>query len=225
MSMPKLIFCAGNNPHFAGIAKSHGFLYGAQLPSSIFGDVYFADQDWKNPNREIYMRWLARYRPYMASVLDFERADQRDEVLSWAEEAAQFVKVVMIIPKASGEIQSLPRQIRGAEVRLGYSVPTKHGGTTVDISEFSGWPIHLLGGSPGKQMRLSFQMDVQSADGNMMMKMANRGLFWSKGKKEFSNHWTSLKQSDGKRWDGNGTHESFRRSCVSIMDAWKELYT
>lgn len=220
MRKPELIFCGGKNPGFAGIATGTGFQYGAQLPCTTYAPVYFADQDWKNPNREAYMRALAEHKPFIASVLDFEHSRQREEVLSWAEEAAQFSQIIMIIPKAIGEIERLPKTIGKSEIRLGYSIPTKHGGTTVPIEEFQGWPVHLLGGNPGTQMRLSKLMDVQSADGNMAMKMANRGLFWIPGKKPYKNRWWSLLESDGRRWEGNGNHEAFRRSCENIMEAW-----
>lgn len=218
--MTTLIFCGGGNPTFARIAISAGYKYGARLPSTVYGPLYFADQDWKNPDRGAYMVALKKYRPFMASVIDFEISEQRKEVLSWAEEAAQFVDVVMIIPKVSGEICTLPRQIGKAHVRLGYSVPTKHGGTTLHLAEFVSWPVHLLGGSPGAQMRLAQYLDVCSADGNMMMKMANRGLYWVGGERKYSNRWVSIREIDGERWNGDGNYEAFRRSCENIMRAW-----
>jgi hypothetical protein len=217
---PDLIFCAGKNPTFAEIAISAGFRYGAQLPCTTYGPVYFADQNWKNPNRDAYMTALSKHRPTMASVMDWEQPEQLEDVLSWAKSAALFVDVVMIIPKVSGKISSLPRRIEGKEIRLGYSVPTGHGGTMLHVAEFTDWPVHLLGGSPGAQMKLARYMDVKSADGNMAMKMANRGLFWKPGKHMFSNAWVSLKETDGQRWNGDGNYEAFRRSCVNIMAAW-----
>lgn len=226
MPKPELIFCGGKNPNFARIATSHGFKYGAQLPCTTYEPVYFADQDWKNPNRASYMAELDFHKPHIATVLDLERDDQFDEVVSWAEEASKFVKVVIIIPKFVGAIQKIPKVIMDTEIRLGYSVPTKFSFTVVEPREFSGRGVHLLGGSPGAQMRLSHVMDVRSVDGNMMMKMANRGLFWTRGKGLFSNHWSSIKESDGKKWDGNATHEAFRRSCLNIVEAWgKFIYT
>jgi hypothetical protein len=215
-----LIFCGGKNQKFAEIAISAGFRYGAQLPCTTYAPVYFADQNWKSPDRTAYMAALGKHRPFMASVIDWERIEQRAEVLSWAEEAAQFVSVVMIIPKVSG-IPTLPRRIGSTEVRLGYSVPTKHGGTSLHLAEFFGWGVHLLGGSPGSQMRLARYMDVKSADGNMAMKMANRGLYWVPGKRTFSNKWVSLLETDGARWNGDGNYEAFRRSCKNIMTAWR----
>jgi hypothetical protein len=218
-----LIFCGGNSPRFAEIAINAGYHYGARLPCNTYGPVWFADQNWKNPDRIAYMLALKEHRPYMASVLDWEKPEQRIEIFGWARQASDYVDVVMIIPKVSGTISSIPRKIGNAEVRLGFSVPTKHGGTMLPLAEFVGWPVHLLGGSPGAQMRIAQYLDVRSADGNMTMKMANRGLYWKKGKRAFSNSWVSLLEADGKRWDGDGNYEAFRRSCENIKSAWANL--
>lgn len=118
----------------------------------------------------------------------------------------------MIIPKAFGIIPFLPRRIGGADVRLGYSIPTKHGGTQVPVWEFDGWPVHLLGGSPHAQMRLRNYLRVVSADGNMINRVAmSYGKFWFDG-----------------TWINVGTvadmpYEAFRRSCENTMAAWRKV--
>lgn len=226
-----IIYCAAGNRKFAEIALEHGFKYGAQLPGTVYFPPYFADQDWKAPDRERYLAALAEHRPHMATVLDLEREEQLDEVLGWAEEAAQFVEVVILIPKVFGIIERLPRSIGGAQVRLGYSVPTRFGGTEVPVWEFAGWPVHLLGGSPQAQFRLLPYLDVRSADGNYMMKMASRWCqFWvpKTGKGWASNPWwPTLKEARGGELWGDGSaeadapYEAFRRSCVNIAKAWK----
>lgn len=225
----EIIYCGGGNQVFAPIAIDAGFLYGAQLPNTVYYPLHFADQDWKKPNRQAYMNALKKERPFMASVLDFERMEQLSEVLNQAEEAAQFVEVVMLIPKVFGGIAKLPRTIGGKPVRLGYSVPTRHGGTAVPVWEFTGWPVHLLGGSPHAQMRLLPYFDVRSVDGNMMQKMATRFcMFWMPGTARYASNrfWVTLVEADGMKW-GNGSQnanapeEAFRRSCVNIMEAWK----
>lgn len=222
----ELIYCAGGNRRFDEIAKDAGFLLGAQLPTkSVYFPIHFADQNWKNPDRGRYMAALAQYRPHMASVLDLERPDQIDEVLSWAEESAQWVNVVMIIPKVFGIVPLLPRTIGGAEVRLGYSIPTKHGGTEVPVWEFEGWPVHLLGGSPHAQMRTMHYLRVASADGNMANKMATTfGAFWTPGNaKAKDRYWPKLQEFDGAEWGNDAPYEAFRRSCENIMAAWKRV--
>lgn len=227
---PELIYCANGNRRYAEIAIQSGYTYGAQLPGTVYFRPDFVDQNWKRPDRERYIAALAEHRPRMASVLDWERDDQLQEVLGWAEDAAQFVDTVIIIPKVHGGISKLPRRIAGASVRLGYSVPTKHGGTEVMAFEFIGWPVHLLGGSPGQQMRIAqMGLDIRSVDGNMMQKLASsRCLFWKPGKKPFTNGWISIKAADGAAWgdggvDADATYEAFERSCKNIQAAWASL--
>ena len=227
----ELIYCANGNARFAEIAIEAGYTYGAQMPGTVYHQPQFIDQNWKKPDREKYMEALAEYRPQLATVLDWERDEQLSEVLDWAEDAAVFVKTIIIIPKVWGGTAKLPKLIGGASVRLGYSVPTNHGGTDVTLFEFIGWPVHLLGGSPGQQMKLyKHGIDVRSVDGNMMQRMANRYCaFWEPGKRPFANSWPSLKQSNnGELWgDGgptaNANYEAFRRSCKNIMKAWRTI--
>lgn len=221
--MPVLIYCAGKNRAFDAIAKAAGFRLGAQLPTTVYHDLYFADQDWKRPDRAAYMRALAEHRPAMATVLDLERPTQRNEVLDWAEEAAQYTQYVLIIPKYSGAIDGLPRRIGGADVVLAYSVPTRYAGTPVPVWEFAGWPVHLLGGSPHTQMRVARYMEVVSVDGNMINRMATeRCQFWVNGTaKAYSKdyYWPKVAETG---WTGDDPHiEAFRRSCENIIEAWR----
>lgn len=234
METPTLIYCAGGNKQYADIAITAGYKYGSKLPETVYYPIYFADQDWKKPNRRLYMKYLEQYKPTVATVMDWEEEQQLEEVINWAEEASQFVEELIIIPKVAGGIPKLPRQINGKQVRLGYSVPvrsrpgsgggvSKWGENTVAYEEFRGWPVHLLGGSPGQQKKISNLLNVISVDGNMHHSMAtSRALFWVRGKKEFSNRWLSLKQADGVRWEGeiSATYEAFRRSCTNIIGYW-----
>ena len=228
MSAPELIYCAGKNRTFEAIALAAGYTLGAQLPAKIYHPIGFADQDWKRPNRAAYMAALAQHRPRMATVLDLEQPEQRPEVLNWAEEAAQYTERVLIIPKHSGVIDTLPRQIGDAQVVLAFSVPTTFGGTEVPLWEFAGWPIHLLGGSPHAQMRYAAHLnaiaDVVSVDGNMANRMAHKCRFWSArpgGAKR--DRWWSLADV-GMGGFGEGSNaEAFRRSCANIRAAWGSL--
>lgn len=223
ITTPKLIHCAGGNPRFQQVALGAGFLLGARLPTTIYHPIYFADQDWRKPNRAVYMAALAAHRPEMATVLDLERPEQLAEVLEWAEEAAQHVPRVLIIPKYRGAIEMLPRRIGRADVVLAFSVPTAYGGTEVSPVVFRGWPVHLLGGSPHRQMwlwrYLSQIADVVSVDGNMANKMAHTVRFWSAAKGP-KGHWRNLREI-GVCLDRDNNVEAFRRSCVNIAQAWR----
>lgn len=217
-----LYYCANGNRRFAEIAINHGFLYGAQMPGTVYFPPHFCDQDWKKPNRKIYMAKLAEHRPYLASVLDLEQPAQLGEVLGWAEDAAQWVNVVMIIPKFFGAIELLPRTIAGKPIRLGYSVPTRFGGTEVPTWEFAGWPVHLLGGQPHKQAELSHYLNVVSADGNYAKKMAiEYGQFWAPGNARYAanRYWPKLSEA-GDHCDEDMPYVAFERSCKNIMSAF-----
>jgi hypothetical protein len=224
--MIDLIYCGGGNKRFYEIATEAGFKYGARLPETVYGPLDFADQEWRDPNRAGYMAAVAAHKPNMASVIDWEHDDQLPDVLSWAEEIAQWVQVVMIIPKVIGGIARLPRVIGGKPVRLGYSVPTAYAGTPVPTWEFAGWPVHLLGGSPHAQMALAHYMDVRSVDGNMHQKLATSWcMFWVPGTARYASNrwWPTLREADGERWEGDGPYEAFRRSCDHIAAAWRRL--
>lgn len=227
----EIIYCADGNQRHAEIAIDTGFLYGAQLPNTIYLEPYFVDQDWRNPDLERYLEALAEYRPNIASVLDWERPEQLPEVLTWGESVAQYVDTVIIIPKVIGGIERIPKQIGGKPIRLGYSVPTKFSGTPVPAWEFGDRPVHLLGGSPHAQFRLAHYLNVVSIDGNMHNKMANRFCaFFSNERIPGAKHyrWPTLQEADGKKWgdgskEANAPYEAFRRSCENIMAMWRTL--
>lgn len=230
MGHPVLVYCAGGNRRFADIAVTAGYKYGAQLPATVYQPVYMADQDWKRPNRGAYMTALARHRPTIATVLDYEREEQLPAVLSWAEEAAQYVERVLIVPKVIGGVGRIPRRIGGRDVVLAYSVPTRFGGSQVPLWELAGWPVHLLGGSPNSQMKVYLTLrgiaDVVSADGNYPQKMAVKyGQFYDPtGSPRYRTRWwPKLAEADGERLETDVPYEAFRRSCVNIMTAWDRL--
>jgi hypothetical protein len=240
-----LIYCASGNKRFAQIAVDTGFLYGAQLPGHVSQPLYFADQNWKRPNRTKYMNALAKHRPHIATVTDIERSNQLTSILDEAEEASQYVEIIILIPKINGIIKQLPRTINGKEIRLGYSVPTPYGGTAVPLHEFIDWPIHLLGGSPHAQLTLagrnpdqdtnqqSFtintpQLNIQSIDGNAIQNQATRRcMFWQPGTAHYAKNrwWPTLAEAENGRWnisnpDANAPAEAFKRSCKNVIATW-----
>lgn len=231
----ELIYCAAGNRRFAEIAINAGFTYGAQLPATVYFSPAFVDQDWKKTKckahkntidmmcvdcaqarekaRPRYMSSLSKHKPRLATVLDLEHDDQLPEVLAWAEEAAQYVtEAVLIIPKAQGIVSRLPRVIGGRSVRLAYSVPTKYGGSSLPLWDFTGWPVHLLGGRPEKQMELSHYLNVASADGN----------YFGMKAREFCEHWEWPGKwiPDGGRTENDAHYAAFERSCANIVAAW-----
>ncbi len=224
MAPPALVWCADGNPAHSRTALASGFLYGVRLPArGMLTDVplYFADQDFKRPDRARYFRCLALHRPALATVLDWEHPHQLPEVLSWVEEAAAHVtQAVLIIPKVSGMISRIPRRSNGKDVWLAYSVPTSYGGSPIFLAELAGWPVHLLGGSPQRQHEVWTYLrgicDVRSTDGNMAKKQAtSRCLYWTRQTTP-RGHWQALSG-----FDGDGPLECVRRSCANVAEAWE----
>lgn len=215
--MVQLIYCADGNKRFAEIAIKHGFTYGAQLPNTVYFKPEFVDQNWKNPDREKYMAALAKHTPATATVLDLEREDQYAEVISWMWEAARHVgKSLIIIPKVMSIIPRIPDTIAGKQVVLGYSIPTKFGGTCVPVWEFGRRPVHLLGGSPKEQLMHASYLNVASADGNYSTKIALQfAKFWN------GHEWVNVADARQHPRDAeDAPYLAFELSCINIKAAW-----
>lgn len=219
------IICVGGNTNYLKTSKEFGFKYGVCLPESVYDRLFFADQNWKKPIRQKYTFGIVRYRPEIATVIDLEKEEQYWEVMSWAEEISPWVERIVIIPKVNGIINRIPRKINGKDIVLGYSVESQYGRTEVPISEFSGWDVHLLGGTPARQLVCCRQMHVVSLDFNMHIKMANFGCQYFSFMPQYycrNPDWPTIFEIEKKIWDkGNPCQEAFRRSCENLVQFWK----
>lgn len=234
--MVELIVNTGGNQKYWPVVAAAGLRNGARLPSTVYGDLYFADQDWKHPRQKQYIAMLEKHRPHLATVLDWEVPAQFNHVMEWAHQAAQFVGVVIIIPKVD-DIGRIPETVDGKPVRLGYSVPTSHGSTPVPISSFVGWSggVHLLGGNPLKQLKIAKTdgLDIRSVDCNYIMLKANK---WAEfldfkafqhdmfgGRGQLVTRWRQLKEVGLHRLQEAPT-ECMRRSSETLRYCWQFDY-
>lgn len=220
----ELIYCAANAPEYMKSAIDAGWLPGAQLPGTIYYRPYFVDQNYHDPNAwEKYLPAVIRWQPYMATITDWEYGYTRDEILRRAEQIAPHCQVIVIIPKIPGTIDQIPETVSGKPVRLGYSVPTSHGSTPVDIAEFGSRPVHLLGGDPRKQIDLTQYMNVVSADTNYHQERAvNGGQFmaYHPVKSARRPEWPTLKEAGLciPKMEGNQT--AMKLSFRAIREMW-----
>lgn len=229
--MIDLIYCASGNRRFAEIAVRHGWRYGAQLPGTVYTDVApltFADQDWKAPRMDAYVEAVARHRPSMATAIDWTSDVAWDTVAGWLDCLAPHVETLIVIPKIMGSVPDIPHEWQGKPIRLGFSVPTKYGGTELPTWEFGSRPVHLLGGSPHAQMHHAHYLNVKSADGNYVQKMATMGaMFWVNGTagRYATNRWfpTLKEYHGGNSVETDAPHEAFERSCRNVMEAWHDI--
>lgn len=218
-----LIFCAADSKRFSSIAVRYGLKYGAQLPGKVNEPpLYFADQNFKKPNRQKYMAALAEHRPVIASVLDWEREDQFSEVMDWAEEASQYVQdAVIIIPKVRRTIPRIPLTLNGKQVRLGYSTPTKYAGTKVGIWEFKGRSVHCLGGSVKAQRWVHNAVGCDSVDGNDLKRAAgNAQFFCPSGIPHAVNRFYPTLREAGIYVDKDAPYLAFELSMIAYVPHW-----
>lgn len=220
----EVIYCSSGNYAFADLAIRYGLTYGARVPDTLYRHPEFTDQDWRKPDRSGYMEALKKIRPRLATVLDWEREDQFDEVMSWADQAAEFVsESVIIIPKVMGGAIRIPDRVRGIPIRLGYSVPTRYGGTELPLWEFHNRPVHLLGGHPKKQYQIASYLDVHSVDTNYMQRAAiSRGQFFAaSGLASATNtYFPMLKESAFGDIGQDVPYFAFELSCMNMVSMW-----
>jgi hypothetical protein len=209
---PLLIFCAGRNRRYAEIALRHGFAYGCRSDyTPLFAPIVLADLDWKRPDRERHLAFVAEHTPHLAVAPDVLALEDLPATLRYAERLAAHADRVLIVPKVAGVMAALPHE---PWLVVGYSVPTPYGGAdAVLLPELTGWPVHLLGGTPHAQMTLAAYVRVYSADGNSHMRAARYGTFWSGG--GWRGGARGLERGDGL------AYRAFERSCSEIMTAWQ----
>lgn len=178
--MTIFIYCASGNPKYARTAMQYGWMYGSQLLKATPAyHPQFVDQDWKNPDFITYLARIKYYVPDYATITDLEHAEQLDMVLHQAEQVAPYVKQgIILIPKVNHIMNQLPESILGKRIIIGYSVPSRYGGTHVPTWEFGTRPVHLLGGSPKKQFALMRYLNVVSLDNNYISAISHKFIMF-----------------------------------------------
>jgi Family of unknown function (DUF6610) len=211
MAAPLLIYCAGNSRRFSDIACATGFVYGCRSDHKPSRTVGFADLNWKRPDLDRHYAFVRDHQPTLAVAPDVLELDQLTATLAYAERLATHAEHVVIVPKAQGVMGILPRE---PWLVIGYSVPTKYGGTDLMMAEIVNWPVHLLGGSPRRQFELAHYLNVVSADGNAAARAAEYGTV-------FDAHTRRWQKSVESRV-ADMPYRAFARSCQQIVQMWHE---
>jgi hypothetical protein len=172
--------------------------------------VNFADLNWKKPDLDRHSAFVREHRPMLAVAPDVLALDELTPTLRYAESLAEWADRVIIVPKAPGVMERLPRE---PWLVVGYSVPTKYGGTDLMMAELLGWPVHLLGGLPGRQFDLAHYLDVVSTDGNAAARWAEYGSVFD-GR---TRRWQHRVEPQG----ADMPYRAFARSCQQIVQMWR----
>jgi hypothetical protein len=112
----------------------------------------------------------------MTVARDVDDIGQLSKTLDEARELLMYAEYVVIVPKDPALRYSMDELIP-SEFVLGYSVPTRYGGTSLSLDAFSR-PVHLLGGRPDIQRQLALQLKVASLDCNRFTLGAAFGDFF-----------------------------------------------
>lgn len=162
------------------IAVQHGWLPGARYTNlrdvRRFSRLGFLDIDWKNYDFRRHLEVATATRPMITVARDIE--DKRDLRLciDQAFQLLEYAKYVVVVPKDKALEGRLCTAIP-SEFLLGFSVPTRYGGTKLAPEAFRR-RVHLLGGRPDIQRRLADRMPVFSLDTNRFTLDAAFGDFF-----------------------------------------------
>lgn len=150
------------------IGEEYGWLPGARYTNlrdiKSFNTIGFIDIDWKDYDFYKHLEAVKAVNPIFTIARDIENIDNLDEILIEATELSQYAKNVLVVPK-DVKLTGRFKELIPKEFLLGYSVPTKYGGTEIPPSSFDR-PVHLLGGRPDVQRKLAELMPVVSFDCN-----------------------------------------------------------
>ena len=162
------------------IAVEHGWLPSARYTNlrdvKEFDKVHFIDIDFKNYSFAKHLKAVQNSKPHLTVARDVFSIKDLDEILIEAEELQKYSDKVIIVPKDK-KLKGCFDKYIPKQYMLGYSVPTKYGGTEIPPSEFKR-PTHLLGGRPDTQRNLANEINVYSFDCNRFTLDASFGDYF-----------------------------------------------
>jgi hypothetical protein len=152
----------------AMIAKRYGWLPGARYTNlrdvRTFDRLGFLDIDWTRYDFNRHLCAARSTRPLYTVARDIDDRRHLWPVIDQAHALAEYADTVIIVPKDPRLAEHLDELIP-REFILGFSVPSRYGGTSIPPDCFRR-PVHLLGGRPDLQRRLAERMSVISFDCN-----------------------------------------------------------
>jgi len=150
------------------IAARFGWLPGARYTNlrdvRRFERIGFIDIQWSEYSFKRHLEAVKATRPIMTVARDIENMEDLELILDQAEELDIHSEYVVVVPKDLRLASVMDGAIPSKFV-LGYSVPTRYGGTRIPLHAFKR-PVHLLGGRPDVQRKLAESASVVSLDCN-----------------------------------------------------------
>lgn len=208
MTTPLRFLCHGK--HTLRLASRYGWLPGARYTNLRdvrgFDRVGMIDVQW-GPEYSFrkHLEAVRSVRPIVTIAQDLENRGNLRRILDQAQQLSLWASKVVIVPKdpriAADLVDVVPEQFL-----LGYSVPTRYGSTCVPVAAFGTRPVHLLGGRPDVQFKLSVHLNVFSLDGNRFTLDAAFGDYFN------GHHFVPHPRG--------GYYECIRSSLKAINELW-----
>jgi hypothetical protein len=168
--LPKVLRFVAHGRRVQRIASEHGWHPGARytnlrdIREIKFENRGFLDIDWKRYNFERHLKAVRTSQPLLTVARDLVNISDLSSILREADQLQKYAKYVVLVPKDPA-FRGRMSALLPHHYLLGYSVPTRYGGTLLHPTEFDR-PVHLLGGRPDKQRALAEQLPVVSVDCN-----------------------------------------------------------
>lgn len=163
------------------LAIEFGWLAGASYTNlrDIRGieQIGLIDVDWKRYDFKKHLQAVKSCRPILTIAKDVLKASELNRTLEQGYELLEWSQAVIVVPKAPRLGPELCDLIPSQFI-LGYSVPTRYGGTKIPLDCFRRRPVHLLGGRPDVQRQIAERLTVVSLDVNRFTLDARYGDFF-----------------------------------------------
>jgi hypothetical protein len=168
LATPLRFLCHGRRT--LRLASRFGWLPGARYTNLRdirgFDRIGMIDVEWGSAySFGKHLEAVRSVRPIITIAQDLEHRKNLSRVLDQARQLGLWASRVVVVPKDMRLTTDLLYLIP-EEFLLGYSVPTRYGSTSIPIASFGRRPVHLLGGRPDVQFKLSARLNVFSLDGN-----------------------------------------------------------
>lgn len=179
-------------------AEQYGWLVGSELSYIRHHENHgrtldFIDMAWDEPKPDELVSACMRHQPKYAIAGDYEHVEDGETVGEPIEKVnrraqllTQWVDQPIVVPHRSGE----PAEVPDCAV-VGYSTPTRYGGTEAPLWEYQGEDVHVLGGTMNniKLVIEHLGSNINSIDTNTMHRDATQyGEYWSISKPNRKKH-------------------------------------
>lgn len=165
----------------SSVAINLGWLPGARYTNlrdiRKFDRLGFLDIDWREYDYHRHLQAVKDTHPMVTVARDIVDLNQLDQIIYEALELARWAGNVVVVPKDL-KLQPLLPDIIPKNFLLGYSVPTRYGGTKLPLACFATHEVHLLGGHPARQHALGMSLTVTSIDCSRFTLDASYGDFF-----------------------------------------------